>query len=467
MLSERLTEVISLFDLKIITIAEIAGVDRTYISHLKSGKRISPANSSTMTKLLHGLLECAKQTDKTDALCALTGADPKSDDASIIAALRSYLYEGMTDNPKKQRKKRKRAQTKSFGEKLNKVVTLAGISNARLARILNVDASLISRYRSGVRMPRMNSDVMETAKNTLWESIQKKDALPQLAKEIRLPVSRIDEEVFSQWLFGSAGDEMAAASLIDTFESFSMPEDLSLPPLEAICPDTLLDDDSQVYYGIRGLQTAVLRFLGTVIKRGADEIFLYSDQNMEWMVGDAEFRKKWSLLMFMTVKSGIKIRIIHNIDRGLDEMNEAIQNWLPLYMSGVIEPYYCKNRIAGGFNHSIFLCPGIACVESMHIKGMEKTAPYNYHTDARRLKAMEKEYNLIMDNANALITFSASDEDEDDVSEKSVIIKDNTRITVCHKYVRIVPLSRPDTPFYFRHPLMCRAFMNYAKSIGG
>ena len=40
------------------------------------------------------------------------------------------------------------------------------------------------------------------------------------------------------------------------------------------------------------------------------------------------------------IRGGVRIRIIHNIDRGLEEMTAAIRGWLPLYMSGRIEGFY-------------------------------------------------------------------------------------------------------------------------------
>lgn len=44
-----------------------------------------------------------------------------------------------------------------FQERFNMIMDMAKMTNVRLSKILNVDASLISRYRSGTRSPLSNS----------------------------------------------------------------------------------------------------------------------------------------------------------------------------------------------------------------------------------------------------------------------------------------------------------------------
>lgn len=43
-------------------------------------------------------------------------------------------------------------------------------------------------------------------------------------------------------------------------------------------------------------------------------------------------------------EKGLKLRIIHNIDRSLSEMMLGLESFIPMYMTGQIEPYYFKIR---------------------------------------------------------------------------------------------------------------------------
>ena len=61
------------------------------------------------------------------------------------------------------------------------------------------------------------------------------------------------------------------------------------------------------------------------------DLYLFSDQNIDWITADKAFQQKWMSLMIQCVTSGVKIHIIHNIERNLTEIGEAIRSWLPLY----------------------------------------------------------------------------------------------------------------------------------------
>ena len=125
-----------------------------------------------------------------------------------------------------------------------------------------------------------------------------------------------------------------------------------------------MKDDRNVYNGVSGLQDAVIRFLIMVCESKGQEMLLYSDQDMAWMMGPEDFCLKWAMLMKYCVKSGIRIRIIHNIDRSPREMDMAIKSWLPLYMSGMVEPYYSEAVKDVRFFHTLFVCPGVAAIEA-------------------------------------------------------------------------------------------------------
>ena len=60
-------------------------------------------------------------------------------------------------------------------------------------------------------------------------------------------------------------DHEIIGHLLGTINSFSPNHDIKIPPIKALVSDTFLNEDCHVYKGIKGLQNAVLRFLGNVI----------------------------------------------------------------------------------------------------------------------------------------------------------------------------------------------------------
>lgn len=124
---------------------------------------------------------------------------------------------------------------------------------------------------------------------------------------------------------------------------------------------------------------------------------------MEWMTGDEEFNAKWKALMLACVKNGTKIQIIHNIERGTDEMLDAISNWLPLYMSGLIESFVCHKKSDMRFSHTMFLCPDAACVFGAHVRGAEKEGWYDYISVQDKLSICKAQYDGLLSQAEPLI----------------------------------------------------------------
>lgn len=151
-----------------------------------------------------------------------------------------------------------------------------------------------------------------------------------------------------------------------------------------------------------------MRFLADAVQNGG-ELYLYSNQDMAWMVGDSEFRTKWMMLMSACIKTGVKIRVIHNIDRGSSEMLDAIQSWMPLYISGMIEPYVCNLGSDDRFAKTIFIRKNEACIVASVLKGKEDIGYYEYVTDLQRIRIHTAEFETLFANSSPLLNIYFND----------------------------------------------------------
>lgn len=88
-----------------------------------------------------------------------------------------------------------------FQERFNMIMDMAKMTNVRLSKILNVDASLISRYRSGTRFPLSNSQIMSTMGNVLFKRLTVFGKLSELSQILRISELELDEAFFTEWLF--------------------------------------------------------------------------------------------------------------------------------------------------------------------------------------------------------------------------------------------------------------------------
>ena len=431
MMKDKFNELLDTLDIKKTSnLAVYAGFDRTNISRLKNGSRTPSSTSPTIKKLVTGIYLYADDNNRLDKLCDLIGVSYDSSRDTICQALRVWLYSGTGaekgSRNKKNASKRKISEASSskrklpasgvppFCDRLNSVILLTGYTNSVLSQLISVDASLISRYRSGTRSPRTNPQIALKLSEALWDKILRNDAKEELAKIMALPVESIDEAVFSDWLCETdsplKNDASAAESLLSAFESYSAETGIKLPAFEEAADKTALEDRADVYYGYAGLRKSIIRFLGNAVKEGASRLLLYSDQTMDWMLSDGDFRLKWASLMSECVKKGIRIDIIHNIDRRIEEMNNAIISWLPLYLSGMIRSFYCIKPSGARFSHTLFLCPGHFCINACHAAGSEENGRYSFYTSPRDLAFCLEEFNHLMDNSRPLVNIMSKED---------------------------------------------------------
>ena len=343
-------------------------------------------------------------------------------------------------------------------------MSLTDISNAELSRRANVDPSLISRYRSGSRELKKDSEITRSICAILWKKIRKKERIEVLSGITGISPDTLSEESLSSWLISedadNAGEDASIEKLFSAFDSYTSETGIALPKVTDAAPESLLNDDRNIYFGYAGLRNSVLRFLGNVCLKKEKELLLYSDQSMDWLTGDSAFRLKWASLMSGCVKNGTRIKIIHNIDRSLNEMNEAIISWLPLYMSGMIEPFYCDRSSSDRFSNTLFLCPGSFAIFGSHVRGVEDKGIYYYTEEKDELKVRNKELKKLLNIGRPLVKIEETETRGLSANEPSF---KNISISIGADEVRIIRIIPPYLSFTFTHPMMIRSFKSYVE----
>lgn len=89
---------------------------------------------------------------------------------------------------------------------------------------------------------------------------------------------------------------------------------------------------------------------------------------MEWLYEDAVFGARWAELFRRVLEKGNRVKIIHTVARDIHEMPEAVTKWLPIYMSGALEPYFCPKLRDGLWRRTLFIAPDTAAVVSSSVQ---------------------------------------------------------------------------------------------------
>ena len=369
MFTERLNKIMKIIGAKPTDIAGIIGCDRSAVDRICKGSRVPQNGGKSATRIVLAIYSFADGNGKTEDILNEIGCSASFSAEQIKGEIMRWLYDG--EEPMKARKEVPTVlhTHDKFGQRFSTILDLAEFSNVRFGKLLSIDPSYISRFRNGLRTPVSNSKLTEKICRVLYSRFKDQKRLSNLARLMNISPENLhndtdwEKELYS-WLFLSDDSTVSSfvVGMVDQIGSFSA--DIIKPPLsfETAVDKRALGDNQSLYHGITGLQTAVLRFLGNVIERKEKDLYLYSDQNIDWITADKAFQTKWMSLMIQCVTSGVKIHIIHNIERNLTEIGEAIRSWLPLYPSGQIESFYLDGQKNTNFSTTLFLCPGYACI---------------------------------------------------------------------------------------------------------
>ena len=412
MLLERISALFALLQCNNTDIARHAGCSPSNISHMRTGNREPKPTSRTVAVFAGGVYGYADYENLLPVLRELCGAADTSRER-VIPALIGWLYEteDAAPPPRAVTPKSKRARAlrrQSFGERLDRAMTLLELSNAQLAALLSIDGSLVSRYRSGVYSPHGNERLSEKLSGVLLSRAEKSGRTAALAELCGVSHEELDARAVAIWLYETAeADNTAMAQmLLRSLDLFTPGQEF--PAAVTAAPETPPVETAGVYWGTDGLRSAVVRFLSDAAKEGG-ELLLYSDEPTDWMAGDREYFALWASLMVNCVKNGVRIKIIHNVDRAGPEMLDAIRGWFPLYISGMIEPYVFRRENSARFCHTVFLRTGGACIHGFFPAGAGNDRWYDYFTDAPHLDALKREYNRMLASASPFLkTYTAA-----------------------------------------------------------
>lgn len=395
-------------------IARRSGCSASYISRLRSGSRRSVPASISLRKVAEALCGFADERGAGAVLRRVCGEDSVPSAEALHLWLCCGDTEGVTFvdvSPRKVSVPLRRRKDYVFGERLDEAMSALSLSNVRLARLVNVDPSYICRLRSGERSPKAGCELIRLLAGALLDLSRRQGregVLSELCGIGEKGLACNGGFILASWLCGGTADTGAVGAMLDYIDSFSPGDRTGLPSFSEVATPEILNKRQEMYMGTDGLREAVVRFLGTAALSGG-ELWLYSDEDMDWMTGDEGYFYRWYALMLECVKRGVKVRIIHNIDRGEEEMISAVQSWLPLYMSGMIEPFVCRRRRNERFAHTLFLSPGNECIFSSHVRRSEGV--YLYCTDSVRLSAFETEYKRLLSFSKPLVKVNMNPQD--------------------------------------------------------
>lgn len=268
-----------------------------------------------------------------------------------------------------------------FSDRLNAIMNIADVSNSLLSRSVYLSPSYIERLRSGTRTLPKKHEYLSSICTCLADSLENDYQINALNNLLQV---NIDKETpvetvalyIEQWLLSTEQDLPASA--------FS-------PQITA--PSSQTDSNITFVYGNKGKRRAVEMFFDRILKEEQPQtLLLFSDEDMSWLYEDSSFAMLWAETFKEVLAKGNRVKIIHTISRDINEMMEAIHKWLPIYATGMIEPYFYPRIRDGILRRTLFIAPDTAAVISSSIQNDTSGMLNQYITDSEAVNALHLEF---------------------------------------------------------------------------
>ena len=457
MLKDKVKTVIKAVGGTYVRVSEYSGMAAANIGKITNGSRIPARKSSTAYKLSAGIYRFSEATGKLDILCATIGCETAAGEKKIRKALLDWLYEDVVELDDR---------TEGFAKRINEIMSVAGVGIPEICTATGSGRTLLAAYCDGSKIPTRRSKYLIGVCESIYSHAKEGNVIDAVAEMLEVPTSALTDNnaalIIREWLLGrnENADIKATASLIKQITSPpALPS--NLPEPGEVATDEILNENQILYTGINGLQRAVIRFLGNAAGKPGSELLLYSDQSMEWM--QARYTIKWMTLMKECLHNGVKMKIIHNIDRDPSEMLFALQNWLPLYMTGLIEPYYRSDTSGSRFSHTVFISED-ECIDGFCTVGAERNCLYHYITDSEYVADVRQSYEKLLFGIKPLLRFERGVFKPQ--KHYTVYECGDVRLYLSSDDAVVSKFTEPQCSFILKHPYLIRMFNIYAQHFG-
>ena len=337
--SDKLNDYIEIIGCTNKRLSDITGIAPPVISGYRKGNRFPKYDSKQFKSLVDGIVALGKEK-KIDITQEIVEKD-----------LGNFLRKDDID-------------FELFNNNFNLLINTFKINMSDLSKFLCFDSSFVSKIKNGVRKPLNISDFANGVCKFIINNYL--DTNNELIKDIIKCDSKDlnDIEVITNklyyWLTNNINNntnDYNVDNFIKKLDNFDLNDYIKSIKFDKLFTPTLpkLKTKSKCYYGIDGFKDAQLEVLKqSAFFKSKEDIFWYSNMPMIEASKDLKFTKKYMMYLAFILKKGINLNIVHDLDRPFKELMLGLEGWIPLYMTGQINPYYFKNN--SNYLYSIIEC---------------------------------------------------------------------------------------------------------------
>ena len=337
--SEQLNAYISELNCTAKELTDVSGLSASVLSRYRTGSRVPTTDSEQFMQLVQGIATIANERGYSEF---------------TVEKIQKTLEDCLQDAT---------FPYELFQINFDTLLTSLSINVADLSHFLNFDSSYISRIRNGQRRPSNPQDFAQNVSKYIAGHCSESDKVT-IAKLVHCTTDEINNDSLCRdkiihWLLNEQIEKKdVVLPFLSKLDEFDLNEfirsihfdELKVPSVPFQLPT------SKNYYGIDEMCKGTLDFFkATVLSKSKEDLIANDDTPMADKANGTDFMKKYIFAVALTLKKGLHIHFIHNINRPFEEMMMGLEGWIPMYMTGQISPYYLKdvhNKLFGHFLYS-------------------------------------------------------------------------------------------------------------------
>lgn len=337
--SEQLNAYISELNCTAKELTVVSGLSASVLSRYRTGSRVPTTDSEQFMQLVQGIATIANERGYSEF---------------TVEKIQKTLEDCLQDAT---------FPYELFQINFDTLLTSLSINVADLSHFLNFDSSYISRIRNGQRRPSNPQDFAQNVSKYIAGHCSESDKVT-IAKLVHCTTDEINNDSLCRdkiihWLLNEQIEKKdVVLPFLSKLDEFDLNEfirsihfdELKVPSVPFQLPT------SKNYYGIDEMCEGTLDFFkATVLSKSKEDLIANDDTPMADKANGTDFMKKYIFAVALTLKKGLHIHFIHNINRPFEEMMMGLEGWIPMYMTGQISPYYLKdvhNKLFGHFLYS-------------------------------------------------------------------------------------------------------------------
>lgn len=296
----------------------------------------------------------------------------------------------------------------TFAKKLSFLMSLTVSSNKQLAEAVNVDPSLISRFRNARRGAPKNQTYVKAMANYFarrcegnYQRVALSEAMRRKHLQLQMDVAQLSAVLFD-WLTDSRDQ---VGQFLNTFERFTVGDTEAEHPFAGLAQPPRGESGSFTYYGNEGKRGAIGAFIAHLMSlETPGTVLLSSDEDTEWLFEEPAYLARLQEQIMLLMQKGFRICRIAMPLYTADEAFDSLSRWLAVYLTGQMESFYYPRLRDDLYRRTLLVLPDVAAVEAFSTGGQTVGRATIFTRDRRLANALTDDFRDILAKCRPMMT---------------------------------------------------------------